>query len=91
MCADHKQWTLVNFIMFLKLSTCDAAPFNLHPRHIIPTALRTPLVAGCTAGNFRKIISFNIHDNPGREACFSSSCSQMRKLRYPPSDFRAQL
>ena len=79
---------LVSFITVL-VSTGDASPSCLHPRHIIPTALKMPLVVGGSVDNFREIISFNIHANLGREVCFSSG-SQMRKLRYPSSDFRTQ-
>ena len=80
---------LVSFITVLKLSPGDASPFCLHPRHIIPTALKMPLAACSAVDNFREIISFNIHTNPGREVCFSSG-SQMRKLRQPSSDFITQ-
>ena len=80
---------LVSFITALKLSSGDASPFCLHHRLIIPTAPKMPLVVGGVVDNFREIISFNIHANPGREVCFSSG-SQMRKLRYPSNDFRTQ-
>lgn len=67
--------------MACKLSTSSVAPFSLHPRWTIPTVLGAPLVAGCVADDSRKMISFNIHANPGREVCFSSAYSQLRKLR----------
>lgn len=57
----------VIFIMVLKSSTSNVALFCLYPRGIIRTTLGTQLVAGCVAGNFRKISSFNIYAKPGRE------------------------
>lgn len=58
---------LARFIMACELSTGTAAPFSLHPRWTIHPALWARRVAGCGAGNSRKMISYNIHAN--RERC----------------------
>lgn len=57
----------VIFIMVFKSSTDNVAPFYLYLRGTICTTHGTQLVAGCVAGNFRKISSFNIYAKPGRK------------------------
>lgn len=44
-------------------------------------------MAGYRVGNFRKILPFNVRVNPGREVCFSSVCSQIRKMRCSGTPF----